>query len=67
MKWQLQDLEGVCHRAIRALAKAGIFGAKVTGMMDGTNLETIERYSGCGQMTRPIRIEDDASVSACDQ
>jgi len=40
------------------LGKAGIFGAKVTGMMNGTNLETTERYSGCGQMTRPVRIED---------
>jgi hypothetical protein len=27
-------------------------------MMDSTNLETTERYSGCGQMTRPVRIED---------
>jgi hypothetical protein len=42
LKWHLQDLEGVCHGAIRALAKAGIFGARVSGMMDGTNLETIE-------------------------
>lgn len=58
VKWQLRDLQGVCNGAIRALAKAGIFGAKVTGMMDGTNLETIERYSECGQMTRPVRIED---------
>lgn len=58
VKWQLRDLQGVCNGAIRALAKAGIFWAKVTGMMDGTNLEAIERYSGCGQMTRPVRIED---------
>jgi hypothetical protein len=58
VKWQLRDLQGVCNGAIRTLAKAGIFGAKVTGMMDGTNLEAIERYSGCGQMTRPVRIED---------
>jgi hypothetical protein len=58
VKWQLRDLQGVCHGAIRALAKAGVVGAKVTGMMDGTNLEAIERYSGCGQMTRPVRIED---------
>jgi len=58
VKWQLRDLQGVCNGAICALAKARIFGAKVTGMMDGTNLESTERYSGCGQMTRPVRIED---------
>jgi hypothetical protein len=58
MKWQFRDLQGVCHGAIRAFAKAGVVGAKVTGMMDGTNLEAIERYSGGGQMTRPVRIED---------
>jgi hypothetical protein len=61
VKWQLRDLQGVCHGAIRALAKAGICGAKVTGMMDGTDLETPMRYSGCGQVTRPVRIEDTRS------
>jgi hypothetical protein len=58
VKWQLRDLQGVCHGVIHALAKAGVVGAKVTGMMDGTNLEAIERYSGCGQMTSPVWIED---------
>ncbi len=58
VKWHERDLEGMCNGSIRALAKAGVFGAKVTGMMDGTDLETTERYSGCGQVTRPVRIED---------
>jgi hypothetical protein len=58
VKWQLWDLQGVCNGAIRTFAKAGIFGAKVTGMMDSTYLEAIERYSGCGPMTRPVWIED---------
>ena len=44
--------------AIRALAKAGVFGPKVTGIADGTDLETTERYTGCGQVTRKVRIED---------
>jgi hypothetical protein len=33
-------------------------GAKVTGIADGTDLETTERYTGCGQVTRKRRIED---------
>jgi Transposase DDE domain len=58
VKWHLRNLEGVFNGAIRALAKAGVFGAKVTGIMDGTDLETTERYTGCGQVTRAVRIED---------
>jgi hypothetical protein len=58
VKWHLRDLEAVFNGAIRALAKAGVFGAKVTGIADGTDLETTERYRGCGQATRKVRIED---------
>ena len=56
--WNLRDLERVFNGAIRALAKAGVFGAKVTGIADGTDLETTERYTGCGQVTRTVRLED---------
>jgi DDE family transposase len=58
VKWNLRDLEVVFNGSIRALAKAGVFGAKVTGIADGTDLETTERYTGCGQVTRKRRIED---------
>jgi Transposase DDE domain len=58
VKWNLRDLEAVFNGSIRALAKAGVFGAKVTGIADGTDLETTVRYAGCGQVTRPVRIED---------
>jgi hypothetical protein len=40
------------------LAKARVFGTQVTGIADGTDLETTERYRGCGQVTRKVRIED---------
>jgi hypothetical protein len=36
----LRDLEVWCNGTIRALAQAGLFGAKVTGMIDATDLET---------------------------
>jgi Transposase DDE domain len=58
VKWHLRNLEGVFNGAICALAKAGVFGAKVTGIMDGTDLETTERYTGCGQVTHTVRIKD---------
>ena len=58
VKWHLRDLEAVFNGSIRALAKAGVFGAKVTGIADGTDLETTEHYTGCGQVTRKVRIED---------
>jgi len=58
VKWNWQDLEVVFHGSIRALAKTGVFGAKVTGMADGTELETTEHDTGCGQVTRNVRLED---------
>jgi len=55
VKWHLRDMEMVFNGAIRALAKTGVFGAKVTGTADGTDMETAERYTGCGQVTRTVR------------
>jgi hypothetical protein len=58
VKWHVRELEAVFNGAIRALARAGVFRAKVTGIADGTDVETTERYMGCGQVTRTVRIED---------
>jgi Transposase DDE domain len=58
VKLNLRDLERVFNGAIRALAQAGVFDKKVTGIADGTDLETTARYQGCGQVTRKVRIED---------
>jgi hypothetical protein len=58
VKLNLRDLERVFNGAIRALAKAGVFAKQVTGIADGTDLETTARYRGCGQVTRKVRIED---------
>ena len=58
VQWNLRDLELVFNGAIRALAQAGVFGKQGTGMADGTDLETTERYLGCGHVTRTGRIEE---------
>ena len=43
VQWNVRDLEAVCTGRMRALAQAGVFGAPVTGMADGTDLDTTER------------------------
>jgi hypothetical protein len=58
VKWHLRDLERVFNGTIRAVAQAGVFGVKVTGMADGTALATTERYTGCGRVTHQVRMED---------
>jgi hypothetical protein len=57
VKWRLQDLEVVLNGSMRALANAGVFDAQVTGMADGTDLETTDHDTGCGQVTRHVRLE----------
>jgi hypothetical protein len=58
VKLNLRDLESLFNGAIHALAKAGVFDKQVTGIADGTDLETTACYRGCGQVTRMVRIED---------
>jgi hypothetical protein len=58
VRWDLRQLEAVFNGAIRALAQAGVFGKQVTGIADGTALETTEHDRGCGQATRQVRMED---------
>ena len=58
VKLNRRDLEGVFNGAIRALAQTGVFGKQVTDIGDGTDLDTTKRYTGCGQVTRQVRIED---------
>lgn len=43
---------------IQAVAKAKVFPPQVTGIVDGTDLETTAQYEGCGQVTRKRKITD---------
>lgn len=54
----VRDLEVLFNRVIRALATAGVLAAKVTGIVDATDLETTAQYEGCGQVTRTRKITD---------
>jgi hypothetical protein len=58
VKLDLRALEGLFNGAIRALAQAGVFQAKVTGIVDGTDLEMTAQSQGCGQVTRKRKLTD---------
>jgi hypothetical protein len=58
VKLNVRDLEALFNAAIRALAQAGVFAAKVTGIVDATDLETTPQYAGCGHVTRKRKITD---------
>jgi hypothetical protein len=54
----VRDLEALFNGVIRALAQGGVFAAKVTGIVDATDLETTAQYAGCGQVTRTRKVTD---------
>jgi hypothetical protein len=58
VKLNLRDLEVWFNGTIRALAKAGLFGAKGTGIIDATDLETTAQDEGCGHVTRKRKVTD---------
>ena len=43
VKCNVRELEALFNGVIRALAQAGVFRKRVTGIADGTDLETTER------------------------
>lgn len=56
VKLNWRALKALFNGNIRALAQVKIFGPKVTGILDATDLETTKRYSGCGQVTGKVRL-----------
>ena len=54
----MRDLEALFNGVIEALAKTGVFTAKITGIVDATDLETTAQYEGCGHVTRQRKITD---------
>ena len=56
VQWNGRDREVLCNGVIRALAKAGVLAATVTGIVEATDLETTAHDEGCGQVTRQRKI-----------
>jgi hypothetical protein len=58
VKLNIRALEALFNGVIRALAKAGVFAAQVSSIVDATDLETTAPYEGCGHVTRKRQITD---------
>ncbi len=58
VKLSLRALEAMFNGVIDALAKTGVFTAKITGIVDATDLETPAQYEGCGHVTRKPKMTD---------
>ncbi len=58
LKLNLEALEQFLNQVIQALAKAGVFARQLTGILDGTDLETTQKYAGCGAVTRKKKLVD---------
>ena len=58
VKLSLTAMEAFLNGVVQALATAGVFARQVTGILDGTDLETTARSEGCGQGTRKRTITD---------
>jgi hypothetical protein len=54
----IRDFEALLNRALRALAKAGVLAAQVTGSVEATDLETTAPSESCGRVTRTRQITD---------
>jgi Transposase DDE domain len=58
VKLRLAAMEAFLNGIIQDLAQAGVCARQVTGILDGTDLETTARYEGCGQATRKRKVTD---------
>jgi hypothetical protein len=58
VKLSLKAMEGFLNGVVEDLAKAKVFARQVSGILDGTDLETTTRYAGCGEATRKRKITD---------
>jgi hypothetical protein len=58
VKLDVRALARLCNGSLRAVAKAGVLPAKVTGMVEGTDLETTAPSEGGGQVTRKRPMTD---------
>jgi hypothetical protein len=58
VKLRLAAMEACLNGIIQDLAQAGVLARQVTGILEGTALETTPRYEGCGQATRQRKVTD---------
>lgn len=47
-----EEVEAFFNNVIKALARFGVFPKEITAILDGSDLETTEKYKGCGKVSR---------------
>lgn len=52
-----EEVETFFNNVIHALARFGVFPKKITAILDGSDLETTEKYKGCGRAKRTKKIK----------
>jgi hypothetical protein len=51
-----EEVEAFFNNVVQALARFGVFPEEITAMLDGSDLETTEKYKGCGRAKRTKKI-----------
>lgn len=52
-----EEVEAFFNNVIKALARFGIFPKEITAILDGSDLQTTEKYKGCGRASRIKTID----------
>lgn len=52
-----EEVEAFFNNVIKALARFGVFPKEITAILDGSDLQTTEKYKGCGRASRIKTID----------
>jgi hypothetical protein len=58
VKLSVEEVERLFNEGIRVLAREGFYGQQIVSVVDASDLETTEKYEGCGQVTRQKKVTD---------
>ncbi len=58
VKIPLTVIEQFFNAVVKLLAKQGVFPERLAAVIDPTDIQTTEKYKGCGSVTRKKRVRD---------
>jgi hypothetical protein len=58
VKLSPEEVQRLFNEGIRRLAREGFYGEQIVSVVDASDLETTEKYQGCGQATRKKKVID---------
>jgi hypothetical protein len=53
-----EEVERLFNEGIRMLVREGFYGKEIDSAVDATDIETTEKYEGCGQVVRKKKVVD---------